>query len=68
MIDGAVKTSLINVGLASGNALAISPIAGEIAAPAITVAMEIDIIVGFNILLMSTTSSQSSFRLKKRGK
>ncbi|MGM8212191.1 hypothetical protein ACLIBH_05265 [Virgibacillus sp. W0430] len=48
--------SLIIVGLASGNAFAISPRAGEIAAPAITVAIEIEIIVGFSILLIIATS------------
>lgn len=50
IIDGAVKISLIITGLAFGKALAISASAGEIAAPAITVAIEIDIIVGFSIL------------------
>lgn len=56
IMEGAVRMSLIIVGLASGKASAISPRAGEIAAPAITVAMEIEIIVGFNILLMDITS------------
>lgn len=56
MIDGAVSISLIMVGLESGKALAMSPSAGEIAAPAMTVAMEIEIIVGFNILLINITS------------
>lgn len=50
IIEGAVKMSLIIVGLASGKAFAMRPSAGEIAAPAITVAIEIDKIVGFNIL------------------
>lgn len=56
MIDGAVKISLIIVGLASGNAFAMSPRAGEIAAPAITVAIEIEIIVGLSILLINIPS------------
>ena len=47
--DGAVNTSLISVGLASGKFAAINPNAGEIAAPAMTVAIAIEIIVGFNI-------------------
>src|SRR5699024_11911877 len=56
MIDGAVKISLIIVGLASGNAFAMSPRAGEITAPAITVAIEIEIIVGLSILLINIPS------------
>src|SRR5690625_926770 len=52
MIEGAVNINLIMVGLAAGKALAISPSAGEMAAPAITVAIEIDIMVGFSILLI----------------
>src|SRR5699024_4801412 len=56
MIDGAVKIRLIIVGLASGNAIAMSPRAGEIAAPAITVAIDIDIIVGLSILLINIPS------------
>ncbi len=50
--EGIVSIILIVVVLASGKALAITPSAGEIAAPAITVAMEIEIIVGFNILFL----------------
>src|SRR5690625_3672573 len=48
--EGDVKMSLIIVGFASGKAFAISTRAGEIAAQAITVAIEIDIIVGLSIL------------------
>ena len=58
MRDGAVNINLIVVGLASGNASAINPSAGEIAAPAMTVAMEIEIIVGLSILLINITSIQ----------
>lgn len=50
VIAGIVKIILIVVTLASGKACAITPKAGEIAAPAITVAIEIEMIVGFNIL------------------
>src|SRR5699024_7923466 len=42
-IEGAVNINLIIVGLASGNVFAMSPRAREIAAPAMTVAIEIDI-------------------------
>ena len=56
MIEGEVTMSLIIVGLASGKAFAMSPSAGEIAAPAITVAMPIDKIVGFSILLIVIAS------------
>lgn len=56
IIEGAVKMSLIIVGLASGKACAMSPRAGEIAAPAITVAIEIEIIVGLSILFIVTKS------------
>ena len=57
VIAGAVKIILIIVELVPGKALAITPRAGEMAAPAITVAMEIEIIVGLNILfLMKITS------------
>ncbi|NLK00005.1 MAG: hypothetical protein GX318_02055 [Clostridia bacterium] len=45
---GAVRIILIIVGLASGNALAISPRAGETAAPAITTAMKIEIMLAPN--------------------
>src|SRR5699024_1265836 len=61
MRDGAVNINLIVVGLASGNASAINPSAGEIAAPAMTVAMEIEIIVGLSILLINITSIQINF-------
>ena len=47
--EGAVKISLIITGLASGKFAAINPRAGEIAAPAITVAIEMEMIVGFNM-------------------
>lgn len=50
--DGAVNTNLIKVEFVSGKLAAINPIAGDIAAPAITVAIAIEIIVGFNILFM----------------
>lgn len=50
--DGAVKTSLISVGLVSGKLAAINPSAGEIAAPAMTVAIAIEMIVGFNMLFI----------------
>lgn len=54
---GAVRSILIIVELASGKALAMTPRAGEIAAPAITVAIEIEIMVGLSILfLMKITS------------
>jgi len=43
---GAASISLIIVGFASGNVCAISPRADEITAPAITVAIEIEITVG----------------------
>src|SRR5690625_1508294 len=46
--EGAVNSSLMLVSLASGKACAIKPSAGEMAAPAMTVAIEIEIIVGFN--------------------
>src|SRR5699024_10350937 len=55
--EGAVSTSLIMVELASGNASAISPSAAEIAAPAMTVAIEIEIIVGLSILFIYITSN-----------
>ncbi|MEG3070295.1 MAG: hypothetical protein RQM92_05145 [Candidatus Syntrophopropionicum ammoniitolerans] len=57
MMAGAVRSILIIVELASGKALAMTPRAGEIAAPAITVAIEIEIMVGLSILfLMKITS------------
>ncbi len=59
VIAGAVNIILVIVVLASEKALAITPKAGEIAAPAIKVAIEIEMMVGFNILpLIKTTSFQ----------
>lgn len=53
MSAGAVKINFIIVRLASGKAFAITPRAGEMAAPAITVAIEIEIMVGLSILLLT---------------
>src|SRR5699024_11424103 len=61
MREGAVKINLIVVGLASCNASAITHSGGAIASPAMTVAMEIEIIVGLSILLINITSIQINF-------
>ena len=45
------------VGVASGKAFAMTPRAGAIAAPDITVAIEIDKIVGLSILFLMRTTS-----------